>query len=102
MFMDPGHINIARRRHPQWCILPSSENWHRSLIPPSMDFRMAVSEGKAGGAVVVAGWEINDDILGRLGRPARSDGCAVHAHREPTVVNAGVPLIENDPNTGWR
>src|SRR5262249_38209480 len=64
---------------------------------PAVNLRMPVGEREAAGAVMIAGWRINDGCARRV---AVIVGRA-HFHGKYRVVNAEWILIHNDPSAAW-
>ena len=69
------------------------DGWRRARVPPPMDFRVAVREGKPAGFVVITSGKIGQHRLRRI-------RITTHIHDEETVVDAVRVLIDQNPGHG--
>ena len=61
-----------------------------ALVEPAFDLGVAVGEGETTGAVVVAGWPVAQQSIGKV-------WCRIHVGAEESVVHAIRVLVYEDP-----
>src|SRR5439155_4009738 len=96
-FLEPVNIRVVGRRRTERKMVAIPVIGFGAFIEPFFDLRMTVGKIKPAGPVMVTGWEINN-----LPATGSDRGESVHLGDKIAVVDAVVPLIEQNKRLGGR